>query len=103
MARQRIHNEYFRTVSLGNRRSCPACSEKLAAGESVWSWGEYVHGKWRTVTYFCRTCWSRDPYSSPQARLLAHKAPCGCAFQLIAYGGSRLPAWLSLDTQEDSR
>lgn len=97
----RVHNEYFRTVSLGNRKSCPTCGHKLASGESIWSWGEYVRGKWYTVTHFCQVCWAACPYTSPRARLLAHSTPCGCTFQLVAYSGT-LPAWLTLDTQEDS-
>ena len=58
MAKVREHNEYFRTVSLSNRKSCPNCSVKLAMGEQIWSWGNYVRAKWYTVQYFCCNCFA---------------------------------------------
>lgn len=90
MAKQNIHNEWFRTVLLGNRKSCPECKQKLN-GESIWSWGEYVNAKWRTVRYFCKHC-----YPDIQRDLIAHRNDCGCDFELIGYSGETLPDWLSL-------
>lgn len=92
MAKPRVHNEWFRSVSLGNRKSCPSCGDKLEPGEKVWSWGEYVRAKWRTVMHFCKHCYEK----SVCAPLLAHAGPCGCKIELVAYGGERLPEWLVL-------
>jgi hypothetical protein len=91
MAKQRVHNEYFRTVSCGNRKSCPQCGEKLS-GEFIWSWGQYISAKWNTVQYFCRVC-----YPTVQRKLQSHSDPCGCTFQLQGYGGQQLPSWLRLE------
>jgi hypothetical protein len=91
MAKQRQHNEYFRTVSLGGRKSCPSCYKKLLPNESIWSWGQYVRAKWNTVKYFCRECF--DPI---RADLNEHTGGCGCVVNLIGYRGEKLPLWLTL-------
>lgn len=96
----RQHSEYFRTVSLSGRKSCPNCSVKLAMGEQVWSWGNYVRAKWYTVQYFCKECFS-EGYSNPKQRLIEHAKPCGCTFNLIGYRGEKLPAWLTLETNDN--
>ena len=96
MAKQKVHNEYFRTVSLGKRKSCPHCGHKLHPGEQIWSWGNYVSAKWVTVDHFCKLCFD-VPYRGVKQRLQAHSEPCGCAFELIGYGGEKLPTWLTLD------
>jgi hypothetical protein len=91
--KQRTHNEYFRTVSLGNRKSCPTCRTKLL-GESVWSWGEYHNVKWRTVKYFCRSC-----FKSEVLQLLQnHTDDCGCIVSLVGYQ-TALPEWLTLECE----
>lgn len=87
----RVHNEWFRTVSLGNRKSCPTCSAKLPAGESVWSWGEYVRAKWHTVKHFCVNCFE-DQVRKP---LVSHAGPCGCQIQL-QFRGETQPDWFTL-------
>jgi hypothetical protein len=87
----RIHREWFRPVSLGNRKSCPKCHEKLAPSELIWSWGEYHVCKWRTVAHFCVACWPEL-----RERLLAHRNSCGCEFTLVPYH-CILPSWLSLE------
>ncbi len=87
--KQRIHREWFRPVSLGNRKSCPDCHAKLH-NDCIWSWGEYVNGKWRTIQYFCRGC-----FPSIQERLLWHGEGCGCIFELVGYH-CLLPLWISL-------
>lgn len=89
-----VHNEYFRTVSLGGRKSCPCCKAKLSAGEQIWSWGEYQRATWYTVQHFCKECWLEV-----ENRLQAHAFQCRCTFQLVGYGGERLPVWLSLEAQ----
>lgn len=88
--KQRTHNEYFRPVFLGGRKSCPECRARLGPGESIWSHGEYVRARWRTVGNFCKECWP-----AVRTRLLAHKKECGCAFALKGYHCG-LPAWLTL-------
>lgn len=95
MAKIRVHNEYFRTVSLGHRKSCPSCYSKLGTDESIWSWGAYSAGRWYTVQHFCQSCWSAG-YNTPRERLAAHKKVCGCTINLIGYWGTQLPAWLIL-------
>ena len=95
MAKQRVHSEYFRTVSLGKRKSCPHCGQKLLPGEAIWSWGEYIHGTWGTVDHFCKMCFD-NPYRGVKQRLQAHSDPCGCTFQLVGYQGEKLPTWLTL-------
>lgn len=93
MAEQRSPNEYFRTVSLGNRKSCPTCKEKLGPMESIWSWGEYQYGKWRTVDHFCKKCFA----SSVHDRLAGHIDSCGCEVNLVGKSGTKLPDWLAIN------
>lgn len=95
--KQRNHNEWFRSVSLRGRKSCPSCKEKLQPGEKIWSWGEYVHGKWRTVDHFCKSCFQENVKS----RLTGHSVDCGCSITLVGYGGGELPEWLTLLSPED--
>jgi hypothetical protein len=95
MPRIREHNEYFRTVSLSGRKSCPSCSEKLEPGESIWSWGNYVRIRWVTVTHFCKKCFPERV----RARLNGHTNGCGCTVNLKGYCGERLPEWLTLETE----
>lgn len=92
MAKQRVHNEYFRPVSLGGRKSCPTCRGKLKPGESIWSWGEYIRAKWHTVDYFCKECFAERVLPL----LERHMGECGCSFKLNAYH-CQLPEWLELN------
>lgn len=93
-AKQRNHNEWFRTVSLGGRKSCPECKEKLAEGEKVWAWGNYVNAKWCNVSYFCRACFQKTVL----ARLTDHTADCGCTVTLVGRR-TKLPDWLTLEPE----
>lgn len=88
--KERTHREWFRTV-MDRRMSCPRCHAKLPPGESVWSWGEYVIGKWRTVTHFCKEC-----FPDIQKELVDHAKGCGCQFELVGYQRTSLPDWLTL-------
>lgn len=90
--RVRAHNEWFRTVSLGGRKTCPHCKNRLPPGESIWSWGEYVNAKWRTVTHFCRNCYQLQVLQP----LLSHTGSCGCTVNLCSRG-EELPEWLTLN------
>ena len=87
-----VHNEYFRTVLLGGRKSCPQCKVKLCDGEKIWSWGEYHNVRWYTVQHFCKQCWHEV-----QARLRQHSWQCHCTYNLVRYGAERLPTWLTLE------
>lgn len=89
--KQRVHREWFRTVSRGNRKSCPTCRAKLEAGEWIWSWGEYRYGKFRAIKDVCKACWPKLAVD-----LNDHTAECGCAVELEARGASR-PAWMNLE------
>jgi hypothetical protein len=90
---QRIHNEYFSDVSLGGRKSCPNCYEKLN-GSPILGWYEYHRIQLRLIMHFCQRC-----YPDVQRRLLEHSGPCGCTFVLNWKGSwNGQPAWLTLDT-----
>ena len=93
--KMRIHREWFRTVSLGNRKSCPNCKETLPQGEKIWSWGQYVRAKWQTIQYCCGDCFPTDVIP----RLREHAAGCGCTFALeVKLGFDEVrPAWLTLE------
>jgi hypothetical protein len=88
MAKVREHNEHFRMVT---RPKCPTCGRKA----QVWTWGQYVRGKWNNVQQFCEHC-----FPCIAAQLRQHAEPCGCTFNLISYGGGTLPTWLSLDNTQ---
>lgn len=88
----REHNEWFRAVTLGGRKSCPSCDHKLESGESIWSWGEYRYAKWRTVLHFCKNCFA----TRVQDPLLDHAGPCGCTINICMKGSVKKPAWLTL-------
>lgn len=92
MARQREHNEWFRPVSLGGRKTCPCCSERLESGESIWSWGNYVATRWHTVKHFCKKC-----FPNIRKDLNSHTAGCGCTVNLVMYQGASRPVWLTLN------
>lgn len=84
MAKQRIHNEWFQPLIRGH------CYCDNRQGQA-WSWGEYVNGRWRTVTHFCQGCFAERVLT----RLIAHAGPCGCAFKLNARSGhGPLPDWI---------
>jgi hypothetical protein len=91
----RTHNEWFRTISLGNRKSCPTCGHKLDESESIWSWGEYVHGKWNTIKHFCKYCFVEQVRDS----LEIHKDHCGCTIELVGQG-VKLPFWLRMPDRQ---
>lgn len=95
MPKARSHNEWFRTVELGGRKSCPECRAKLEAGEWIWSWGEYVRAKFHRIRYVCKACWPdvRD-------RLNSHTADCGCTVDIVCRGAPR-PPWMTLEEAKD--
>ncbi len=78
------HNEWFRLIT---KTTCE-CGIRNTV---VYSWGEYVHAKWRTISHVCEFCF-------PQVinRLLSHSNQCGCTITLVGYRGQKLPDWLKL-------
>lgn len=90
----RKHNEWFKTISLGNRKSCPTCGTKLDPGESIWTWGEYVRAKFRKITHFCKHCYQREVVT----RLDTHAEHCGCEFEFQSQSGP-LPEWLTYEKE----
>lgn len=89
--KQRNHNEWFRPVSCGGRKSCPKCQAKLGKNESIWSWGNYINAKWHTITYFCKECFQ----TRVADHLLEHAGECGCSITLVMYHADQ-PRWLRL-------
>lgn len=87
----RTHREWFRCVERGGRKSCPECRQKLAPGEWVWSWGQYVRAKFRHIKDVCKNCWP-----DLVKELKDHAAGCGCAFELEARGAPR-PPWMTME------
>lgn len=90
--RPRVHNEWFRQVDRGGRKSCPSCRAKLEPGEKIWSWGEYLRAKWHSVKDVCKNCWPEV-----RKRLLAHEKDCpeNCTIELCGRG-DQLPHWMTL-------
>jgi len=65
-------NIWLAQVSLGNRKSCPACRRKLEGDNCIISVGEYFRGIYRYAFYCCENCfriaWKRHmpfPLHSP--------------------------------------
>lgn len=86
----RTHNEWFRDISLNNRKSCPTCGTKKAG--QLYSWGEYKYAKWHTVKHFCEYCYETEV----KKPLLEHADPCGCQIELQYRGYGKAPKWLTL-------
>jgi hypothetical protein len=91
MGKVRIHNEWFQPIA---KKTCP-CGERKT---EVFSWGEYVSGKWRTVDHFCQACF----VERVQSRLIAHAGDCGCTFALNARSGYTLPSWIKMPETQRS-
>jgi hypothetical protein len=77
-------NIHVTTVLRGARKSCTACKMKLEKDESIFTWFEYVYGKKRTITDFCKNCfaekvlpvcWNLQPQ---RARMLYLHNPYTC-------------------------
>lgn len=79
-----VHREWFRSVAL---KKCE-CGERHV---QVWTWGQYVIGKWRNVMHFCEKCFD-DRVKRP---LNEHTGECGCTVEMVGYHGEKLPAWLN--------
>lgn len=94
MTREQLEEPYNSIVGVeSSRKSCPTCGEKLEKDEFIWSWGEYINAKWRTVKHFCKACFPREV----QEPLSSHTDDCGCIVNLVSRG-EELPDWLTLQT-----
>ncbi len=91
MAKTREHNEWFKAVELGGRKSCPECHAKLEPREWIWSWGEYVRMRFTRIRYCCKAC-----FPTVVADIRRHTDSCGCTVNLIARIAPR-PEWMTLD------
>ena len=92
MGKLRVHNEWFQPIS---KKTCP-CGERKT---EVFSWGEYVNGKWRTVDHFCQECFSERVIP----RLVSHAGDCGCTFALNPRSGCTIPSWIKMPDQACSK
>lgn len=82
-------NLYIRTVSLGNRKSCPECKIKLN-GNPIYSSGEYLNGKWNTTNHFCRNCF---PQFQEKINLFQEQTKRFVVFK--GYQGFHIPDWFT--------
>ncbi len=89
--KQRNHNEWFRPVERGGRKSCSHCKCKLAKGEWIFSWGNYINAKFHNIRDVCKECWHevRD-------RLTGHAGDCGCSITIRCTGTTQ-PEWMTLE------
>lgn len=55
-AKVKVVNQWFRPVSLNDRKTCPTCKAKVRPNE-IHSWVVYRNAKARLVDYFCRSCY----------------------------------------------
>ena len=55
MSKSRVVNLWYMAVSLGSRKTCPQCKEKLH-GRPIYGWYEYHNVKQYLVGYFCQKC-----------------------------------------------
>ena len=91
----RHHNEFFRSIALGNRKSCPTCHIRLD-GYPILSWGEYRSARWYTVDHFCHRCIKRVVLD----RLISHVGPCTCIIDFQWRGVGAHPDYLPIQISE---
>lgn len=102
MAKQRIHNEWFRATVEGKCSCGSTKRSRHQAGQdaTIWIWGEYHIGKWRRINTVCESCFAREVLPI----LIRHSDGCGCAFALQAKSGhGPLPAWITLSAGADEK
>jgi hypothetical protein len=58
--------------------------------QQVYSWGQYVVGKWRTIYHFCEHC----AVERIEAPLSSHIADCGCSVSFQWKPGRQMPGFL---------
>ncbi len=89
---QKVHNEYFQPIA---KRTCP-CGRKKT---QIFSWGEYVAGKFRKIDHFCQDCFSYRVIP----RLVNHAEECGCSFRIQPRSGHIIPSWIDETFQKYSQ
>lgn len=82
-------NLYIRTVSLGNRKSCPICSNKLNDG-AIFSSGEYQNGKWKTTDHFCYNC-----FPLFKKKIFSFQRREKRKIEFKGYMGFQIPEWMT--------
>jgi len=93
MSREILEKPYQAIIgSESSRKSCPTCKAKLESSEFIWSWGEYHNARFRSITHFCKSCFS-DNVLAPMAK---HTDECGCVIAFRRRGSIPMPAWLFL-------
>lgn len=93
MDREILEKPYKSIIgSTSSRKSCPACKAKLEPNEFIWSWGEYVNARFRSITHFCKSCFKVNVLD-PMAK---HTDECGCRIEFRRRGSIPMPAWLTL-------
>ncbi len=90
----RTHNEWFQPTSYAKCDCGSNVRQRTTAGHdvTVYVWGEYVVGKWRTVQRVCQSCFAQQVIP----RLVQHAGGCGCEFALQPRSGYRLAPWITL-------
>jgi hypothetical protein len=90
--KQRTHNEWFRPIA--RKAKCSTCNHVIDKDDCLWSWGEYVNAKWRTVKHFCQHCFVEQV----QTPLVEHTNGCGCEVTICFKGinHNNIPDWLTL-------
>lgn len=79
MPKPRTHNEHFRELA---KHKCPTChAGSKSSPVRVFSWGEYIHGKWHTVKHFCSECFLEEVLD----QLQDHANTCGCTIQFVTH------------------
>lgn len=88
-----IKHLYFRQV-MKRRKSCPNCRTKT---EEVYSVGEYVNAKWRTVQYLCGNCTKDFLF-----RVKEFEKRQTCIITFVGYRGEEVPFNLSILRSKDA-
>ena len=85
------YNLYVRAIS-HKGKSCPCCKEKLD-GDTVYSAGEYVRGKWHNaIDRFCRKCFSKEVTQSVKS----FTERSGRSVAIVGYQGTKLEDWMTV-------
>ena len=84
-------NIYIRTVSLGNRKSCPTCLRKLN-GQLIYSAGEYINAKWNNIQHFCSLCFQDNLKHYCEV----YKTKTGKEINFVSYQSTKIPDWLKV-------
>ena len=85
------YNVHVRIIGEGKTK-CPNCKHILL-NEHAYSFGEYIRGKWRTVTHNCRYCYDADMLQQTKRFKAANNRPVN----MVGYQGTQLEDWMKTD------